>query len=159
MDPQWLIRSFLNDYKQDLVKPWITETIKEAMEMIISKELFTKQIIGTTFMFGVVEYYAKHFLGWRPLTANMFDEYHEPYRKMYIGDSFSKLKKTRTLIAKQLNKIDSLTMKIFKSFPYKEEGYFKPKIADRLTFYRNNMLHGENHNDHASGPYLCVLYI
>lgn len=93
MDPQWLIVQFLSGYQKELIKPWLTETIGEAMKMIISPHTFTKGIIATTFMFGVVEYYAKHFLGWRPWTVNTFDPYHEPCRKMFIGETISKLKK------------------------------------------------------------------
>jgi hypothetical protein len=48
-DARGFIESFFSEYDKDLLKPWITMTIKEAASMVLSGETFTKKIIGTTF--------------------------------------------------------------------------------------------------------------
>lgn len=71
-DHYWLIENFMDSYKKYLVKPWLTETIREAINMIISTEAFTKYLIGTIFMFGIIKLYAKHMLGYRLYRSHFF---------------------------------------------------------------------------------------
>ena len=77
-DQFWLVNNFLQSYQKDHIRPWLTETIREAMTMIVVDHGYTQNKIGTTFMFGIIEFYAKYLLGWRPLSVNFFDnDYHD----------------------------------------------------------------------------------
>lgn len=159
-NPDWFISHFLNIFDKDLIKPWLTNTIKEAINMIMSADTFNKCIIGTTFMFGVIEFYAKYKLGYRPEEYDFFDNIsHRSFRDMSIGDAFNKLKKTNTKIAGILNEIDKHNLTLLKKTGIAEERYVKGRIASRLSLSRNTMLHGENHSFYDVGEYLIMLYI
>ena len=159
-DVQWFINCFLNEYKGDLIKPWITGAIRESIGMIASDDTFGKVIIGTTFMFGVVEFYAKYRLGWRPEQYDHFDEaYHKNYREMSLSAAINRLKKTKCALAVDLNEIDSSSISSLKEAGIKEMRYTKSRIADRLALARNSMIHGETHSFYSTGEYLVVLYI
>lgn len=159
-DSKWFITSFLHYYKNDIPKPWLTPAIRGAMEMILSGDPFVKGIIGTTFMFGVIEFYAKHFLGYRPMEMDFFDkDGHSKFRDMFIGDTINKLKRTNTEIAKSLNCIDKHNIKRLKEVGIEEERWIKAKVSDRLSLARNTMLHDENHSFYDKGEYLIMIYI
>lgn len=159
-DAEWFIKEFLSFYKTDIPKPGLTCTIKEAIEMILSNAPFTKGVIGTTFMFGVIEFYAKHLLGYRPMQYDFFDkENHNKFRKMFIGDAINKLKRTNMEIAKSLCRIDKHSIERLKEVRIEEERGTIAKIADRLSLARNTMLHGENHSFYDKGEYLVMLYV
>ena len=159
-DSKWFITNFLRFYKNDIPKPWLTSAIREAVEMILSEDAFTKGVIGTTFMFGIVEFYAKHLLGYRPMAFDFFDkDSHSKFRSMFIGDAINKLKRTNTEIAKSLNRIDKHCIERLKEVGIEEQRWTVAKISDRLTLSRNTMLHGENHNFYDKGEYLIMLYI
>jgi hypothetical protein len=66
-DVEWFAQNFFREMQRDFIKPELSETIKFAAGMILADEPFTKGIIGTNFMFGVIEFYAKHKLGFRPM--------------------------------------------------------------------------------------------
>jgi hypothetical protein len=150
-DVKWHITGFFAEYRQDKIKPWLTGTISEAAAMILSEETFTKGVIGTTFMFGVLEYYAKHHLGFRPMDFNFFDKMKKAYVKQYeskkqdlfIKSAFEYLQKTKLPVAAALKEIDAFTVKrlIEKNIP---SANFTPHtVAERLNLPRNPMLHGE----------------
>lgn len=65
-DVRWFIDGLLKEYGGDINRPELSATIREAADMI------TKRIIGTTFMFGVVEFYIKFSLGFRPMDVDFF---------------------------------------------------------------------------------------
>jgi hypothetical protein len=159
-DHLWLIQSFLTEFETDALKPWLTPTIKEALESVLSESVFTRNLLGTGFLFGVVEYYAKHWLGWRPTEADFFDDaFHEKFREMSIGQALLKLKKGKLAVARDLHAIDAYCTGRLKKKNIKEERWVIPRIADRLTLARNTMLHGEEHSFYGTGRYLAVLYI
>lgn len=159
-DHLWLIRSFLKEYKTDGLKPWWTPTIKEAMESVVSEDVFTGNLLGTTFLFGVIEFYAKSWLGWQPTEADFFDvAFHEKFREMSIGDALLKLKRMNLSVARDLNAIDKYSTQRLKEQSIQEVRWVIPRIADRLRIVRNTMLHGEQHGFYSMGRYLAVLYI
>lgn len=159
-DADWFISNFLKTYERDLTKPWITSAIKMAADMIMSDDTFDKGVIATTFMFGIIEYYAKHKLGFKPLDFDPFDTDNlSKFRNTFIGDAISKLKKTKTAIGKSLTDIDKHNIARLKEFGITEQRFTKARIADRLTLARNTMLHGENHSFYDTGKYLLMLYI
>jgi hypothetical protein len=159
-DHDWYIQQFLQNYESDPIRPWQTNIIKEAMQMILSEEISTKEIIGSTFMFGVVEFYAKYLLGWKPMEADFFDKKgHSLFREMTLSDAVNKLKKGDTELAFILKYIDKQSVGRLKEVMIEEKGWIIPRIADRLRVARNPMLHGENHNFSHIGKYLCMLYI
>jgi hypothetical protein len=154
-DLDWLIKGFLVDFQQDPLKSWLTETILEAIGMIASEEVFTKGVIGTTFMFGVIEYEVKYYLGYRPQELDFFDkENHKRFRTMSIGKALDKLKETDLAIATSLNEIDRHNSDNLLRSGMEERRYVKAKIADRVTLARNTMLHGESHSFYEHGHYL-----
>lgn len=159
-DVQWFINCFRNEYKADLIKPWLTSAVRESMAMIVSDDTFGKVIIGTTFMFGVVEFYAKYRLGWKPEQYDHFDEvYHKNYREMSLSAAISRLKKTKCALAIDLNELDSNSISLLKESGIEEKRYTKSRIADRLRIARNSMIHGETHYFYSTGSYLAMLYI
>ena len=166
-DVEWFIRGFFAEYQQDRIKPWLTITIREAAAQIMADEPFTKGILGTTFMFGVLEYYAKHHLGFRPMEYNFFDKNKKAYVKQYepkkpdltIKSAFEYLQKTNLAIANLLNEIDTFTVKRLTEKGIPSEKFTSHTIAQRLNLPRNPMLHGETHSFYQTGPYLLMLYI
>lgn len=159
-DHIWLLEKFSMEFQQDLIKPWISNSIKEAFEMILNGDTFTKNIIATTFMFGVVEYYAKFLLGWKTGEDDFFDkDFHKKYRELSIGHAINRLKKQNTSLAKDLSEIDKYAIGRLKELNIKEESWVIATISDRLTIARNTMLHGENHSFHSIGKYLLSIYM
>jgi len=166
-DVKWFINGFFEEYSGDNIKPWLSLTIKEAAQMILSDELFTKGVIGTTFMFGVMEYYAKHKLGFRPMDYNFFDKKKKEYVKkidpkkndLSIRPAFEYLQKLNLPVSIALNEIDTFTINKLTEKDISSEGWRPHKIADRLNLARNPMLHGETHTFYNEGPYLLMLYI
>ena len=170
LDVEWFINSFFKDFKIDFVKPALTETIREAAGMIMSEESFTKKIIGTTFMFGIIEFYAKHKLGFRPLDFNFFDARKKEYIKQFnptfdtkkrdltIKPAFEYLQKQNLPLSISLNEIDAFTIQRLSEEGIESEGWTVHKIADRLALVRNPIVHGELHSFYDKGPYLLMLY-
>lgn len=158
-DIDWFINGFGSDFQSDLIEPWRTPAIQKAIDMIMSKNVFTNGVIATTYMFGIVEFYTKYLLGWRHHERDFFDnKYHESFRSMDIGAAFIKLKKQKTGIAESLNRIDKYNIRLLKENFIAEERFIKARIADRLTIARNTMLHGENHSFYDISHYLVMLY-
>jgi hypothetical protein len=171
MDTEWFINNFFVSYESDKLKSWLTATIREAVEMILSEDTFTKGIIGTTFMFGIVEFYAKYELGFRPFEYDFFDDKKKDYfrnitnkkgtkhREISIGTAISLLQEKHIAIANSLNEIDEHNIARLKEFEIEEHRYVFAKISDRLNLARNTMLHGENHSFYDKGELLVMLYI
>lgn len=159
-DQDWFIEQFIKEFTTDPIRPWLATPIKDSIKMILSNDTFSNEIIGATFMFGVVEFYAKHLLGWRPMEADFFDDkYHSSYREMTLSTAINKLKKGKTYLAETLNYIDKQSINRLKELMIEEKRWVNAKIADRLRIARNPMLHGENHSFSYIGRYLCLLYI
>ncbi|NOT73410.1 MAG: hypothetical protein HOP08_00680 [Cyclobacteriaceae bacterium] len=159
-DIYWFIRNFLSEFETDFIKPWISAAVKHTIEMIISGDTFSKQIIGTTFLFGVIEFNIKYRLGYRPEKYHTFDNYyHQQYRRMFLGPALNKLKKTNSLLACDLNEIDQQNIKALKLTGIAEKNFVITRMADRLTFARNIMIHGESHSFYNTGIYLTMIYI
>lgn len=160
-DVHWFVEQFFATFfKQDNTRPWLSPTIKEAALMINSDDAFVKGVLGTTFMFGIIEFYAKYLIGWKNFDADFFDEkYHEKYRTMTIEQAFGKLRKLPLPVAKTLCEIDTFNIERAKEFDITEERFMNITIAKRLRVARNSMLHGENHAFYDKGLYLVMLYI
>lgn len=157
-DHRWLIDCFLKEYQHDLIRPWLTSSVRFAMEMIQADELFTKGLVVTPFMFGIIETYARFFLEEKK-TADYFNHHELTSDPIGLGKAINKIKKSRLEIGRILNDIDKVNVARLKRFCIDETPRLKARIADRLTIARNAMLHGENHNYFYMGNYLCVLYI
>jgi hypothetical protein len=158
-DLNWYIKNAAANYYADLPRPWITLTIKGAISSIMSADVFVKGIHGTTFMFGVIEFYAKNKFGWEPLKYDFFDNsHHKKYRDMSLSEAVKKVKKTNCDLARSLHKIDAHNVQRLETVGIEEHRYTKARIADRLTLARNTMLHGENHSFYDKGKYLVMLY-
>lgn len=158
-DIDWFINGFQKDFQADLVEPWRTATIKKAIEMIMSDNIFTHGTIATTYMFGVIEFYAKCLLGWRSNGSDFFDvEYHKKFREMHIHTAIHKLKKIKSPLADSLNRIDRYNIELLKERGIDETRFVKARIGERLLLARNTMLHGEKHNFFDISHYLVMLY-
>lgn len=169
LDVEWFINSFFKDFQKDFIKPALTDTIKEAASMIMSEDVFTKKVIGTTFMFGILEFYAKYKLGFRPLEYNFFDTRKKEYikqitplvkqRDLSIKSAFEYLQKQNLPVSIALNAIDNFTEKRLLKAGIVSKDWTPHKIADRLALARNPMLHGELYSFYDKGSYLLILYI
>lgn len=168
-DVEWFIENFFAEMGKDYIKPELTNTIKMAADMILKGDTFTSGIIGTTFMFGVLEFYAKHKLGFRPLDYDFFDrtgkkEYLQSLdiqnKKMdlTIKSAFEQLQSTSLPIATALNEIDAFTIARLSRAGIPSERWYVHRIAERLNLARNPMLHGESHSFYSIGAYLLMLY-
>lgn len=169
-DAKWFITNFFRSYETDHIKSWLTNTIKEAAKMILSEDTFTQGIIGTTFMFGVIEFYIKYELGFRPNDYDFFDsrkkDYIQPFLKgknkipeLSIGKAIRLLQATNIELAHSLNDIDNFNTQRLQNVGIEEGRWISAKISDRLSLARNTMLHGENHSFYDKGQYLIMLYI
>lgn len=159
-DVEWFIDAFLKEFKTDLIKPWISKAVKRSIRMVNSKDTFSRVIIGTTFLFGVLEFHAKYRLGWRPEQHDVFDTaYHDKYRSMHLRDAINKVKKIDCDLARDLNAIDKYNVEGLKEAGITEQRFTIPRIGDRLTFARNQMLHGETHAFYSAGQYMSLIYI
>jgi len=168
-DVIWFTENYFTKLPRDFIKPELTNTIKIAAEMILKGDTFTSGIIGTTFMFGVLEFYAKHKLGFRPMDYDFFDrngkkEYirqldvENKKLDLTIKSAFEQLQHTSLPIAAALNEIDSFTTSKLAQAEIPSDRWNVHLIADRLHLARNPMLHGESHSFYNIGAYLLMLY-
>jgi hypothetical protein len=157
-DHSWLIGCFLKEYEQDLIRPWLTPSVRSAMEMIQADDPFSKGLIATTFLFGIIETYSRFLLEEKePL--DYFNHHELTSDPIGLGNAINKLKKSKLEVGSMLGDIDKINVARLKAFCIEETPRIKARIADRLTIARNAMLHGENHNFFYMGNYLCVLYM
>lgn len=168
-DVEWFTSNFFLEYKVDLIKPELSGAIKFAAELILANEPFTRGIVGTNSMFGVLEFYAKYKLGFRPLDYNFFDkkgkrEYlkrldvSNKNRDLTIKSAFQQLQLKNLPIARDLNEIDNYTRSRLSEVNIESKGWNVHSIAERLELPRNRMLHGETHSFYDTGHYLLLLY-
>ena len=168
-DVEWFARNFYSEMQRDFLKPELSQTIKFAAEMILADEPFTKGIIGTTFMFGVIEFYAKYKLGFRPMKYDFFDkkgksEYLQQLdvqnkkTDLSIKPVFEQLRQKNLPISIALNEIDAFTKSRLSSAGIDSKEWTVHSIAERLNLARNPMLHGETHSFYSTGTYLLLLY-
>ena len=159
-EPIWFISNAVSTFSTDTNRPWNNVAINSAIRMILKEDNSREDIIGTVFMFGIVEFYSKTLLGWNPDSFDFFDSVNQnKYRDMYIGNSINKLKKNQTDLAISLNEIDKHNLNFLKETGIKEQRYTKAKIADRLSLARNPMVHGEAYRFYDKGMYLAMLYL
>lgn len=168
-DVKWFTRGFFDHPQKDFIKPHLTETIKAAGDMILNGDPFTSGIIGTTFMFGVIEFYAKHKLGFNPMDFDFFDK---KGKKKYISQlpvinkkvdltiksAFEQLRGTAIPVAAALDEIDDFTTTGLMNAGIHSHRWHLYLIAERLNLARNPMLHGESHSFYSIGSYLVLLY-
>lgn len=158
-DHTWFIKCFLKNYEADLINTHLTDAIKESIKMILSEEPYSKNIIATSFMFGVLEFHVKHLLGWRPMTLDFFDAAQKEFRRKSIGIALKELLKKDCELSEILNEIDNHNVNRLKETGInKERRWVYPRIADRISIARNTMLHGESYNFADKGKYLTMLY-
>jgi len=77
-DVQWFAESFFADYQNDIVKPWISKTIREASQMIFCGEEIPNKLLHN-FMFGFLSSMPN--INW--VSAVEFD-FFSPAKKSYI---------------------------------------------------------------------------
>jgi len=168
-DVKWFLEGFFKNQEKDLVKPHLTGTIKVAADMILNGDTFTHSIIGTTFMFGVIEFYAKSKLGFNPMD---FDFFNRKGKQQYIKNlnvrnknvdltiksAFEQLKVSDLPIAMALDEIDDFTTTGLLNAGIPSYRWHVHTVADRLHLARNPMLHGESHSFYSIGSYLLMLY-
>ena len=168
-DVKWFIENFFTKLVTDLPKPYLTETIRSAAKMINSDDPFKQGIISTTFLFTVIEFYAKYKLGFKPMEYNFFDyEGKRQYLKnldvtnkkidLSIKKSFILLQKKHFLISTCLNEIDEYTTARLSAAGIPSKKWTVHTIAERIDLARNAMIHGEIHSFFGMGEYLLLIY-
>lgn len=160
-DTDWWIEKFQNIHIMNFADFTRTEAIIEAIKQIQSNEPFGKCIVGTTFMYTVMEFYTKYYLGLNPL-IDMFEKDKsnlERYRQISFNDAVIKLKKLQKEISKEICAIDKFFKQKAMSLEYEPEPFKNSYIAYRLSHFRNKVLHGENQFAHSEGTFLVLLYI
>lgn len=168
-DVKWFQEGFYQSQQPDFLKPHLTETIASAANMILNGNDFTEGIIGTTFMFGVLEYYAKAKLGFRPLDYDFFDKKGKkqyvqklPVRNknldLSIDTAFEQLKSANLPVSLALDEIDEFTTTGLMGASLHPHRWIVYRISERLSLARNPMLHGESHSFYSIGSYMLMLY-
>lgn len=160
-DVDWWIKEFQRIHVGNIADFTRSEAIIEAIKQIQSDDNFGKCIIGTAFMYTVMEFYTKYFLGFNPL-ADMFEKdktKHEQYQKINFSSAILKLKKRNTEISKHLCAIDKFFKEKAEEFAYEPEPFKPSYISYRLSYFRNMVLHGQNQFVHSEGTFLVLLYI
>lgn len=168
-DVKWFLDGFFSSYEKDVYKPYMTGAIKQATNMILNGDPFTDGIIGTTFMFGILENYAKQKLGFNPMDYDFFDkkgkqqyiqnlQVRNKKLDLNIKSAFEQLKLTDLPVAAALNEIDEFTTTGLMNAGIHSHRWILYGIADRLHLARNPMLHGESHSFSGVGSYMLMLY-
>lgn len=167
-DVDWFIEEYFSDFEGDYILPERTRAVNQAKELIMTGDLFGKTPIGSSFMFGIIERYAKHKLGFRPHRFDFFDKkgknayikkYEFDKNDIYLKGAFDKLENLGFPISESLKKINSKTSRKMKELSIEEERFVLFGISDRLSIARNAMVHGESHTFFYIGRYMLMLYI
>jgi hypothetical protein len=166
-DLEWFVQGFFQSFERDLLKPELTSAINLAVEMIFSEDTWGKCILGTTFMFGVIEFYAKYKLGFRPNLFDFFDKDKKSYiqqlgidkQDLSISSAIDVLKTKALPISAALNEIDHYrATRLTQAGIEADKRWTRYKISERVGLARNTMLHGERHGFYDMGHYLSLLY-
>jgi|GEM_PF-3745614 hypothetical protein len=158
-EPEWFITHFLTMYKEDAVRPWLTKTIQRAIELINSDNVFTDNLIGTTFMFGILEFYVKQKLSGRPLPVHSFEQNDNNGKYLSLEYALDELQKKELPISIAVNKIDDDMYKVLSRWEKPEDDWKRHKVVSRVSKARNDMLHGNKHTYYSMGEYMAMLYI
>lgn len=159
-DVNWLISHFIGEYKEDLSDPSKHDAHKRAIELVTSEETFSDCIIGTTYMYTVIEYYLKYKLGYKIFPKSDEELFqNQKIRENSIGSAYLKVKKSRFRISNELNIIDKHFKERAKEMGYEREELQNIQIQGRLNQNRNMFLHGHYQYYHAEGTLLVLLFI
>ncbi|MFT3911420.1 MAG: hypothetical protein QM737_18500 [Ferruginibacter sp.] len=168
-DIKWFIESYFSTYNADLIDLVRTRPIQEAKSMIMSEDMFGKATVGTVFMFGIIEFYAKYKLGYRPNKYDFFDKDKISYsqkvlnisksKHIYIKEAFDLLEEGNLPISKSLKLINTKTISKMEELYIDEKRFTKFKISDRIKIARNAMLHGDLLTFFDKGRYMLMIYI
>ena len=151
-DVKWFQKGFFKEQQKDFIKPHLTATIALAAKMILHGDPFTEGTLGTTFMFGVLEYYAKSKLSFKPLDYGFFDK---KGKKQYVKKLDVENKKADLVIN---SAFDQFTTTGLMNAGLHSHGWILYQISERLRLARNPMLHGETHSFYNVGSYMLMLY-
>ena len=168
-DVVWFLEYFFNNYEKDLVDAKRTNLVTKGAEMILKDDPFGESTIATVFMFGIIEFYTKFKIGFRPHNFDFFDNNKKEYadnpnkkRKRWdditLKGALAILTKKNIPISESINRIDKRTLETMKNLSLTEERFIEFKIADRLNTARNAMLHGINLTFYDKGKYMLMLY-
>jgi hypothetical protein len=167
----WYTNHFFSSYTVDIARPWLSEAITESYNMLLADKPFSKGIIATTFLFGIIEFYVKHELGFRPLEFDFFDdqkrEYFQKYfpnksktpKELSLGQAFKILLKKQCSLVDDLRELEEHCVRRCEQLSILPSGrWVFPRFTERLTLFRNAMLHGEKHSFYSVGHFLVMLY-
>ena len=160
-DVDWWVENFEEFHFANVADFTRTEAIKEAIRQIQSDDRFGKCIVGTTFMYTIIEFYTKFNLGLNPF-IDMWEKDQtniEKYRNISFSDAIRKLRKRNKVISKEICQIDAFFKEKAAALSYEPEPFKESYIHYRLTYYRNKWLHGENQFMVSEGTFLVLLYI
>lgn len=158
-DVNWFIDGMRGEFREHLIQPWLTSAVDTAFKLIINHDNLGEVVVGTTFMFGVVEHYAKYRLGYRaegPTSSTRADI--ERFRTMTIESAFGRLRKQTYPIALDISFIDKYHISDLKEAGIKESDRVHARMERRLAIARNSMVHGESHNHYHMGLYTMMIY-
>jgi len=159
-DTYWFISRFVEEYIIDLADPSRHEAHKKALIMIMSEHAFSDCIIGTTYMYTVIEFCLKYKLGYKvfPMCQEEFEN-NKKFNDMSIGNAYFKVKKANFGISRELHLIDEHFKKKAQKMEYNAEELQNCQIQGRLNASRNKSLHGHYQFFHSEGTLLALLFI
>ncbi len=157
----WWITEFQRIHLSNIADITRSDAIIAAIRHIQSEDSFGKCIIGTAFMYTVMEFYSKYFLGFDPL-FDRFDNNLEKigkYQEVQFSEAIIKLKKQNLAISRELCKIDKFFKQKADIMGLDLQLHNNSYLADRISKNRNQILHGQNVFLHSEGSLLVLLYI
>lgn len=158
-DVEWFINCFLENYNENNIHSWRARPNRAAIDLIISDDTFGKLMVGTSYMYGVIEYYAKCFLGYNFKIEDLTGDIEDKYKSMTLSQAINRLRKMNHPLAKSLNNIDNYHSQRLKEREMYEHYKDNFRLESRLSIVRNKLLHGWNSNDYSEGELLVLLYI
>lgn len=157
-DHIWLLKEFLKEVDQDLIRPWSTSLIRTALVDAQSDDQFVKGVMAANTLFGIIETNAR-FLLQDEGSKEYYDYKFQETAPIGIGNAITKLKKSKKEIGRVLSEIDKRNIERLKEMGFSEMEMKNTRIADRLINARNPMLHGENHSYYFMCRYLSMIYM
>jgi hypothetical protein len=160
-DVHWWIDNFISFQFVDLADFTRTEAIKEALRQVRSDDTFGKCIVGTAFLYIIIESYTKFFLGLNPLIDRFERDQTniKKYREMQFNDALIRLRRSNKTISREICALDAFFRDKANNIGL-DPGPFKFSFTiHRLILNRNMCLHGENNLMVSEGTFLALLYI
>lgn len=154
-DAKWLMQHFMEEYELDATEFWKTDAYLKGLKLVQEEEMGSR-IVGTTYLYTMIEAYLKHKLGYRFLEDD--SETNKRLIKIGIGDAYIKVKKGNNRVSREFHLIDQYFKEQAVHLRVIQEDMNYVKLEGRLKLLRNLNLHGRNQFMVGEGILLSLLF-